>query len=52
MIHDLMRDGAVVLEKVVVACLGGGGYFFHHRLLRKSVLASLKGVRLILAGHY
>lgn len=41
-----MRDGAVVLEKVVVACLGGGGYLFYHRLLRKSILASPKGVNI------
>ena len=32
-IYHLMRDGAVVLEEVVIARLGGGGYLLYHGLL-------------------
>lgn len=50
-IHHLMRDGTVVLEKVVVARLGGSSYLLYHRLLRNgmSVLASSRGGGSILA---
>lgn len=32
MVNDLVRDSAIILEKVVIRCLCRGSYLLHNRL--------------------